>query len=60
MAKYHRVSFDWNETYDSPMKFIEIIKKLGFIVYDRVGSGPTFVDYIISKKPIKKYKGKEL
>jgi hypothetical protein len=52
--------FDWNETYDAPSQFIEIIKHLGFIVYDIAPEGVTYKDYIICKKPVKKYKGKEI
>lgn len=59
-TKTYRTSFDWNETAEGIAGLVDIIKKLGYIVYDLGGRGSTYSDYIISNKPIKKYKGKEI
>ena len=54
------MSYGWNETYDAPLQFIDIIKRLGFIVYDIAPKGAKYLDYVFSDLPVKKYKGKEI
>lgn len=56
----NRVSFDWDETYDGIGKMVEVLKMLGFIVYDIAPEGVTYIDYIIANAPVKKYQGKEV
>jgi len=58
--KIYRTAFQWNETYDTTAHWIDIIKQLGYIVYDIAPNGAAYCEYAISKRVVKKYKGKEV
>lgn len=57
---YHRIAFEWNETYDSTKTWIELLMRMGYLVYDIAPEGATFSDYVISDQPIKRYAKKQI